>query len=126
VEVSYLRDGKEKTATVTLKNKEGNTTYLKKEEVSNNIEALGAEFANISSKEKKDLGLEGGVKVMKLGDGKLSRSTNMREGFIITKIDNRPVNNLDDLKSALANKKGGVMIEGRYRLPGQYFYAFGM
>ncbi|MBS1657156.1 MAG: Do family serine endopeptidase [Bacteroidetes bacterium] len=126
ITVTYKRDGKEKVATATLKNKEGNTSYLKKEEVSA-VESLGAEFANLSDKEKKDLGLQGGVKVVRLGDGKLSQNTNMKEGFIITKIDNKQVNSVDDLKQALMNKKGGVMIEGRYPdYPGQYFYAFGL
>jgi len=130
VAVTYLRDGKEKSVDVTLKNKEGNTTYLKKDEVVGNsvfIDAVGAEFINLTSKEKKELGLSGGVKVAKLGDGKLSRNTNMREGFIITKVDNKSVSDINDLKSILDNKKGGVMIEGRYPdYPGQYFYAFGI
>jgi Do/DeqQ family serine protease len=126
ITVTYVRDKKEKTTSAVLKNKEGNTTYLKKEEVSA-IESLGAEFANLSDKEKKDMGLQGGVKVVKLNEGKLSRSTNMKEGFIITKIDNKQVNTVEDLKQALMNKKGGVMIEGRYPdYPGQYFYAFGL
>jgi S1-C subfamily serine protease len=112
-----------------LKNKEGNTTYMKKEEASA-VDMLGAEFANVSPQEKKELGLQGGVKVTKLNDGTLSRSTNMKEGFIITKLNNKPVNNIDELKEALSTAKGsgnGVMIEGRYPdYPGQYFYAFGL
>lgn len=126
ISITYLRDNKEKTIDVVLKNNEGTTTYLKKEE-SSVISALGAEFENLSSKDLKALGLTGGVRVSKLSDGKLSRNTNMREGFIITKIDNKPVNSVDDLQAILANKKGGVMIEGRYPdFPGQYFYAFGL
>jgi Do/DeqQ family serine protease len=126
ISVTYLRDGKEKTTEVVLKNREGDTSYLKKEDV-NMMEALGAEFEDLSSKEKKDLGLSGGVKVTRLGDGKLSSNTNMREGFIITKVDNKTVNNVSELKTILANKNGGVMIEGRYPdYPGQYFYAFGL
>lgn len=126
ITVTYLRDGKEKTVDVILKNNEGNTSYLKKDE-SSSIAALGAEFQNLSDKELKQLGLSGGVRVSKLMDGKLSANTNMKAGFIITKIDNKPVTSVDDLKSILANKKGGVMIEGRYPdYPGQYFYAFGL
>lgn len=126
ITVTYQRDGKVKTTEAILKNKEGNTTYLKKEDASA-IAALGAEFANLTMEEKKDLGLQGGVKVVSLGNGKLSQSTNMKAGFIITKIDNKPIATVEDLKVALANKKGGVMIEGRYPdYPGQYFYAFGL
>ncbi|MBK9730449.1 MAG: Do family serine endopeptidase [Chitinophagaceae bacterium] len=126
ITITYLRDNKEKTVDVILKNNEGNTSYLKKDDTSV-VSALGAEFENLSDKDLKDMGLTGGVRVSKLSDGKLSSNTNMREGFIITKIDNKPVNTVDDLKSILANKKGGVMIEGRYPdYPGQYFYAFGL
>jgi S1-C subfamily serine protease len=121
-----LREGKEKTVNVILKNNAGSTEYLKKD-VSSKISALGADFVNLSAQEKKDLGLSGGVKVAKLSEGKLSQNTNMREGFIITKIDNKQIDDIDELKSVLSNKKGGVMIEGRYPdYQGQYFYAFGL
>ncbi|MBA3647046.1 MAG: Do family serine endopeptidase [Chitinophagales bacterium] len=129
ISVTYLREGKEKTADVVLKNREGNTEYIKKEEVSSQatLEALGAEFTELNDKEKKDLGLNGGVKVIKLNDGILSRNTSIREGFIITKLGDRNINSVNDLKNALASKKGGVMMEGRYPdFPGQYYYAFGL
>jgi serine protease Do len=126
ISVTYLRENKEKTVDVVLKNNEGSTSYLKKD-ASSAVSALGAEFENVSAGELKEMGLTGGVRVKKLSEGKLSSNTNMREGFIITKIDNKPINTVDELKSALANKKGGVMIEGRYPdYPGQYFYAFGL
>ncbi len=126
VVVTFKRDGKEKSATTVLKNKANNTSLVKKEET-NAITSLGAEFSDLSSKEKKELGLEGGVKVTKLNDGVLSRNTQIREGFIITSIDNKPINNVTDLKNVLANKKGGVLLAGRYaEYPGQYYYAFGL
>ncbi len=126
ITLTYLREGKEKTVNVILKNNAGSTEYLKKD-VSSKISALGADFVNLSAQEKKDLGLSGGVKVAKLSEGKLSQNTNMREGFIITKIDNKQIDDIDELKSVLSNKKGGVMIEGRYPdYQGQYFYAFGL
>ncbi|MFN9495954.1 MAG: serine protease, partial [Bacteroidota bacterium] len=83
---------------------------------------------NITNEEKKKLGINGGVKIAKLYDGKLAKNTDIRDGFIITKIDNKPVNNVDELKTALQNKAGqGVMIEGTYpNYSGTYFYAFRM
>jgi Do/DeqQ family serine protease len=127
ITVTFERNGKVKTVSAILKNKEGNTEYVKKEEAYM-IDALGADFADLTAQEKKEMGLTGGVKVVKIKDGKLRQSTYMKEGFIITKVDNRAINNLSDLKSAFANKKdGGVMIEGRYpNEPGQFFYAFGL
>ena len=72
--------------------------------------------------------MDGGVKVTKINDGKLSQ-TEIREGFIITDINNQPVKNVDDLKRLLtSNSKGnGILIEGRY--PGDptvYYYGIGM
>ena len=65
--------------------------------------------------------------VKALNAGKLRKSTDMREGFIITKVDGQTVNNTDELAKILSKKKGGVMLEGVYEdLPGEYYYAFGM
>src|SRR5262249_29498627 len=94
VEVVYTRDGKERSVNVTLKNIEGNTDITKKEVSNDQLSALGADFQDLTAKEKKDLGLDGGVKVAKIYDGKISRSTNLHEGFIITKVDNHPVNSV--------------------------------
>ena len=81
----------------------------------------------MTDKEKKDYGVKHGVKVVKIADGKLSKQTNMREGFIITYIDKTPIQKTDDIITAMKNKKGGVMIEGTYpNYPGTYYYAFGM
>ena len=126
--VTYVRKGEEHVANITLKNKQGGTSYVSKEETDQSVvDLLGAEFTNLSSQDKKDLHLSGGVKVTKLSDGKLSRNTNIREGFIITKVDNKPINDIDDLKNALENKTGGVMLEGVYpNGSGQFFYAFGL
>lgn len=127
--VTYNRKGEEHLANVTLKNKQGGTSYVSKEDNDSEavLQLLGAEFSNLSSQEMKTLHLSGGVKVTKLSDGKLSRNTNIREGFIITKVDNKNINNIDDLKAALENKTGGVMLEGVYpNGSGQFFYAFGL
>ena len=128
VVITIHRGGAEKMMTATLKNKEGDTGIVKKDDAGSTIDALGADFANISAKDAKNLGITGGVKVTKLRSGKLSQYTDIREGFIITKIDNKPVNSVDDLKSILASKSGGgVMVEGVYAdAPGRYFYAFGL
>ena len=126
LEVKYVRDGSLKTTTLVLKNKNQNTELITKETLSS-IDILGAEFAELTDKEKKDYGVKHGVKVVKIADGKLSKQTNMREGFIITYIDKTPIQKTDDIITAMKNKKGGVMIEGTYpNYPGTYYYAFGM
>ena len=59
--------------------------------------------------------------------GALRKNSNMREGFIITKVDGQPVATVDELVKVLEQKEGGVLLEGVYEdLPGEYYYALGM
>lgn len=126
VTVKVNRKGKEKEFKVTLNNRRGNTGLVKKEhkEV---LSVLGADLEALDEKTAKKLDIDGGVKVKTLYAGKLRRHTNMREGFIITKVDGRKIKTEEDLIKALEGKTGGVMLEGVYEdIPGVYYYAFGM
>lgn len=76
---------------------------------------LGATFEEV----------KGGVKITSLEAGKL-RSAGIKEGFIITSIDKKKVASLDDVKSVLENKEGGVLIEGIYSNGMKAYYAFGL
>ncbi len=126
VRVTVNRKGTEKTFHVTLNNRKGDTNLVVKEhkEV---LDLLGADFAELSSEQARKLDLKGGVKVKKLYAGKLRKHTQMREGFIITKVDGTPVASVEALAELLRNKQGGVMLEGVYEdIPGEYYYAFGL
>lgn len=126
VSVKVNRNGTEKTLTVVLRNGDGNTGSVEKREVLA-LSKLGAEFEDISDDMADKLDIDGGVKVSKLGYGKLRKETNMRPGFIITKVDGKKLMNKAQLEEILENKKGGVMLEGVYEeYPGEYYYAFGM
>jgi Do/DeqQ family serine protease len=126
-EVTILvdRKGKEREFKVTLMNSEGGFGIIKKEkkEVFN---LLGADFENLNKDLAKKLDLEGGVRVSKLYPGKLKSETQIREGFIITHIDGKRVNNIEDVAQILESKKGGVMLEGVYEDGSKYYYAFGL
>jgi len=130
VNVTVNRKGSEKEIRVTLKNREGNSEIVKRDVKAETMSALGANFQNLTDQEKKDLKLSGGVKVAKLMAGKLRSETEMREGFIITKVDGKPVRSVKELTEALESKKGsedGVMLQGVYPdYPGNYYYAFGL
>lgn len=121
---TVVRDNVEKEFTLTLTNKFGNTDLVKKEnkEISR---ALGAEFAEITADEKSKLKINTGVKITNINGGKL-RSVGIQEGFIITKVDKKPVNNFDELVQLLNGKKGGVLIEGVYPNGMKAYYGFGM
>ena len=109
---------------MTLKdNSDGETVSHKTN--SEILNALGGEFSDVSDKEKKQLGINGGVKISNLDGGKL-RSAGLREGFIITSIDNQKVDNISDLQKILSAKKGGVLMEGIYPNGMRAYYGFGL
>lgn len=120
VNITYLREGKEKTAEVTLKNTNGNTEIAAKEQT-----VLGATLESASKEELKKLGITNGVKITSLAAGKL-RAQGIQEGFIITGIDNQPVKTPEEVTAKLQNKKGGVLIEGVYPNGMRAYFGFGL
>lgn len=125
VVVTYVRDSKEKIVNVILKNKNNSAELLKKEDKSMDVESLGAVFETIAPEDMKRLNISNGLRVSKLGAGKL-RNSGIREGFIITSVDKNKVSSPDELKKILDNKKGGILIEGLYPNGSRAYYAFGM
>jgi serine protease Do len=127
VEVTVLRGNNSHNYTVTLKNHSGNTEVVKKTEQSEIFRALGAEFETISNEKARKLDIDGGVEIVRLSTGKLANQTDIREGFIITKINRQPVRTVNELTRQLENIQGGIMIEGVYPdSPTIYYYAFGL
>ncbi len=122
--ISVLRNGSEKDYMVTLKNKGGTTSVITKED-QDNIARLGATFSPVSAEIKAKLGIAGGVQVTSIGDGIL-REAGIKEGYIITEIDNKPVRSTKDIENALENKRGGVLIEGIYPNRTRAYYGFGL
>ncbi len=103
------KDGEEKIVEVVLRNAEGETKLISKEEVIKSG-ALGAMFAELTSKEMKELNLEYGVKIKSINAGKLA-SVGLKEGYVITKVNNEPVKSVDQLTSKLNGNNRGVLIE---------------
>lgn len=122
VDVLVKRNSKQKLYEVTLRNMSGSTDVVKKNE---SLSLLGASFEPASGDEMKELGINGGVKVVSLKAGKLLKA-GVREGFIITKINNTPVKSVKDIKDVIEKIDGGVYIEGIYPDGLIAYYAFGM
>ncbi len=123
VEILIKRKGQEKIIEASLKNMQGTTEIVKRKAVD---DILGAEFRDISDNEKRRLGIKYGVKVEKLLDGKL-KNAGVKEGFIITEIDNKAIKSIDELNSIIESAEGGVLLEGIYPEDGVIaYYAFGV
>jgi Do/DeqQ family serine protease len=91
------------------------------------LKSLGIEIENLSAKDKSELQVGGGVRVKRIGKGKIAFNTDIREGFIITKVNGKPINTAEDFLRELKDKKGGVMLEGIYPgVSGVFYYAFGL
>lgn len=92
------------------------------------LKSLGIEIETVSAKEKKELRISGGVKIISItASGKIGRGTDIKEGFVITKVNGKAVNTTDEFTGELQDKKGGVMLEGIYPgIAGVYYYAFGL
>ena len=123
INVSLLRDGKEKKVNLVLRNKEGTTDVIKPS--IETIDVLGASFENVSKEEKSKLGVNNGVKVTKLSRGKLFE-VGIKEGFVITAIDKVPVNSPEEVSKMLQSKQGSVLLEGVYPNGMRATYGFGI
>jgi len=113
-----------KIMNLVLKNKNGNMDVIEKPKVEV-VSALGATFEPLNASDIKKLNIENGLRITKLTAGKLL-SAGIKEGFIITNVDKKKISNLEDIKTALENKKGGVLIEGIYPNGMRAYYGFGM
>jgi len=120
------RFGKKLDIEVVLKNQDGEVKLASRKE-QGVLDILGIELQEVDRETAGQLDIEGGLKVTKLGSGKLKKSTDMRTGFIITKVDGKKPGKVEDFTRYLENAEGGVMLEGVYEdIPGTYYYAFGM
>ena len=111
ITIVYSRNGADKTVTATLKNRAGNFDIVKAENSA--LAKLGAEFSNLDEKKAREYGVPGGVIVKKIGAGPLSDQTRMRDGFIIVKVNDKDIKNMEDLTNALGSSKT-VTISGFY------------
>lgn len=127
IRVGIVRNGdKDMVFDVHLTNKDGKETLTEKasEDICNK---LGITVQNANEKILKKIGISNGVEVTSIEEGVIQKHTNMRKGFIITKVDNENIKNTEQFIQIMQNKKGGVMIEGVYPdVAGTYYFAFGM
>ena len=124
VTITVVRKDSEKELSVTLKNRNG-TTNVVKNTPSETSAVLGATLEEVNNDDKQFLRIVSGVRVKKMDSGKL-RNAGIKEGFVITSIDKKQVFTVNDVTTALQNKRGGVLIEGVYTNGMRAYYGFGL
>jgi Do/DeqQ family serine protease len=124
VKISLIRDNKALELNVVLKEKNGRSEIAHKSnaEIFNQ---LGATLGQVPSDLRNKLGLKYGIQVVTLKDGILS-TAGIKKGFIILKVDNKPVRSIDELQNILQAKEGGILIEGIYPSGMRAYYGFGL
>ncbi len=94
-QIGFIRDKKAKTATITFRNAKGNTKIAKAQ----TMEVLGAEFKEVPDGLKKNLGIQGGVMVKDLKNGKF-KSAGIPKDLVILKINGRNIKTVADIEAA--------------------------
>lgn len=127
VKIIVLRKSKTLNFDVLLKNKNNQVTLLKKENSKSiSLSKLGASFEEISPEEARKLGIEGGVKIVNLEQGKLM-AVGVRKNFIITSLNRKKVTSVNDLKEILENNNNNlILMEGLYPNGIRAYYGFNL
>ncbi len=123
VNIGFIRDGQKKEAKVKLRNQLNTTDFVavRKDKV---LTDLGFEIRDLDSVEAKRLNTDGVYVVSIYGNSKI-KDTNMEPGYIITTVNEVPINNANDLIDYLEKNKGLINIEGFYeKYPGEFPYRF--
>ncbi|MBR5845916.1 MAG: trypsin-like peptidase domain-containing protein [Rikenellaceae bacterium] len=110
VKISVKRGDDMKHFEVVLRNKAGKAELISKDDV--DVEqSLGGKFAAVNERAMRELDIKGGLQVTQIKQGGLLAKARVREGFIITHINDRPVRSVNDLSKI--NEKI-VSIDGIY------------
>jgi len=125
VNIIIRRDGETKLIDVTLRNQSGNTSIVDKRKMEAEATILGATLMDIDKNELESLNIPSGVKVESVKKGKMEEA-GLKKGFIITHIDKQPIESKKQLIRILNNKKGGVLIEGKYPNGIRGYFGFGL
>ncbi len=123
VDVKYIRKGKIYKTKVVLKNKSNTTSFIGSLE-DGILKELGFELRDLSKSERRRLQTQG-VFVKSITRGSIIERTNMDPGFIITRINKKSVDSVEDIIRELKEVKGEVLMEGIYEnYPGEWGYTF--
>jgi S1-C subfamily serine protease len=71
------------------------------------------------------LGIRNGIKVTSVKPGKFMK-VGIKEGFVLTSVNKKPVGSVKDIASILKESEGGVIIEGVDKNGSRSYFAFGM
>lgn len=122
VTITYLRDKKKYTKSVTLKNEQGNTQVVKKAD----LDVLGGNYRAITDAQKQQLNIGYGIEVIKVNAGKL-KDCGITKGFIIQRVNDSTIKSIEDLqnvvKEASTSKDPVLYVQGVYPTGKKAYFA---
>jgi len=121
VKIDYLRNGKTGNASLKLLNQEGTTAIMRKGTVGSSN--LGADFQPISKLEKGKLNIKSGYRVSNIKRGKIAQM-GIQDGFIITHINKKDFDEVNEMIKVLESARGQVSIEGVFPNGGRGVFSF--
>ena len=112
--VTYIRNGKETTVPIILKNVAGNTSVVTAG--MNGETVFGARLAALGSSEKKEMNVDYGVKVVELNDGKF-KDLGIKKGYVILSVNGKKVKSASEVRQYTNNESslksiGGIQTDG--------------
>jgi len=121
VKITIFRDGKELIRTVTLKPKDDDvTTVAKSNEFdedndqitknSINFSDVGLTVKNMTSSDKREYDIEGGVLITKVENLSAAYNQGLAPNLAIIKADKKLVSSVSELKKIFDSKKGGAVL----------------
>ena len=96
VTITYIRDKRTHTATLTLRNAQGTTSLLE----SVDVDQLGVALRPLTTNEKEELALSNGLVVTAVRDGKM-KEAGVTKGLILLQINDKVLNTPEDFNEAV-------------------------
>ncbi|MDO5655335.1 MAG: Do family serine endopeptidase [Flavobacteriaceae bacterium] len=109
VDVVVIRDGKERTYKVMLKDLQGNANTRSIDDLTV-MEKMGGKFEPLTDKQKVQYGIDSGVLVTEVNRTGILKDIGINQGYIIMKVNNKEVNSGKDIEKILKNYKGNVSL----------------
>lgn len=123
VELEISRNGKILKLKTTLIGKD--TQEMNAYNQQGNVNLFGARLVPAPREELEKLGLKAGVKVASVDKGKV-RDAGIKEGFIITYVNNNPVASPQDVAAEVKKARRSLLIEGFDQAGNLYYYGIGL
>lgn len=111
IKVNYVRDGKELTTDIVLKNATGTTDVVK----TSILDKLGADLETLNKKDAAEYNVKGGVRIKSIDEKGAFSKTRIEQGFVIIRVNGKEVLSVDDIRKELEKAgEGTIKIEGLY------------